>query len=71
MTDQIPTLIDQKRVAEILGKSPAWCARARSRGDGPAFIKISRHVRYELSDVLDWLKLQPKTTFVFKGEGKR
>ncbi|MCH7499230.1 MAG: helix-turn-helix domain-containing protein [Nitrospinae bacterium] len=71
MKDQIPKLIDQKRVAEIFGKSPAWCARARSQGDGPAFIKIGRHVRYELSDVLEWLKLQPKATFVCKGEGKR
>ena len=71
MTDQIPQLMDQKRVAEILGKSAAWCARARSQGDGPAFRKIGRHVRYELSDVLEWLDSQPKKTSICKGEGKR
>lgn len=71
MKDQIPQLLDQNRVSEILGKSAAWCARARSQGDGPPFIKIGRHVRYQLSDVLDWLKSLPKKTSVSNGEGKK
>jgi predicted DNA-binding transcriptional regulator AlpA len=62
MTQKIPNLLDQKQVAEILGKSESWCERSRWRGDGPAYRKIGRHVRYELSDVLAFIKSKPKTT---------
>lgn len=52
----IPTLWDQKQLAGYLGKSTAWCERARWAGEGPAYIKLGRHVRYKVSDVLKWIE---------------
>lgn len=51
----LPTLLTQAELAEYLGKSLAWCERARWEGAGPKFIKLGRHVRYRVADVLAWI----------------
>ncbi|MEX0624565.1 helix-turn-helix transcriptional regulator [Saccharospirillum sp.] len=51
----MPALWDQKTLAAYLGKSTAWCERARWCGEGPKFIKLGRHVRYKADDVLAWI----------------
>ena len=51
----LPLLWNQKQLAEYLGKSTAWCERARWAGDGPKFIKLGRHVRYRVEDVHAWI----------------
>jgi predicted DNA-binding transcriptional regulator AlpA len=58
----LPRLMDQKELAAYLGKSTAWCERARWAGEGPKFIKLGRHVRYRVSDVLAWLDGCPSST---------
>lgn len=50
-----PSLLDQKQLAEYLGKSIAWCERSRWDGTGPNYIKIGRAVRYRAADVIAWL----------------
>jgi len=57
-TAALPILLDQKQLAEYLGKSQAWCERARWAGDGPKFIKLGRHVRYRVEDVAAWIENQ-------------
>ncbi|WP_303288263.1 AlpA family transcriptional regulator [Marinobacter sp. SS8-8] len=52
----MPKLWDQKLLAAYLGKSEAWCERARWAGDGPRFLKLGRHVRYRADDVLAWIE---------------
>ena len=52
----MPKLWDQKILAAYLGKSTAWCERARWAGEGPRFIKLGRHVRYKAEDVLAWIE---------------
>lgn len=60
---QVPQLLKQSEVSEIIRKSEAWLERARWSGiGGPAFIKIGRSVRYSLQDVLTWLDQQPHGT---------
>jgi predicted DNA-binding transcriptional regulator AlpA len=54
-THTLPQLWNQKQLAEYLGKSTAWCERARWAGDGPKFIKLGRHVRYRVEDVHAWI----------------
>ena len=54
-TITVPTLWDQRQLAAYIGKSTAWCERARWIGDGPKFIKLGRHVRYRLEDVMQWI----------------
>ena len=52
----MPRLWDQKTLAAYLGKSTAWCERARWAGEGPRFVKLGRHVRYRADDVLAWIE---------------
>lgn len=56
--NSLPVLLDQKQLADYLGKSTAWCERARWAGEGPKFIKLGRHVRYRVEDVLVWIDAQ-------------
>lgn len=55
-TVTLPQLWNQKTLAQYLGKSVAWCERARWAGNGPRFIKLGRHVRYRADDVLSWIE---------------
>lgn len=52
----LPYLMDQQELAAYLGKSTAWCERARWAGEGPAFVKLGRHVRYRADDVMAWIE---------------
>lgn len=62
----MPKLWDQKTLAQYLGKSTAWCERARWCGEGPRFVKLGRHVRYRADDVLAWIEENARTC---SGEG--
>ena len=42
-------------LAEFLGVPPHTLAQWRSRGLGPAFVRVGRHVRYRWSAVERWL----------------
>jgi predicted DNA-binding transcriptional regulator AlpA len=54
-TVTMPRLWDQRELARYVGKSTAWCERARWAGEGPRFIKLGRHVRYRAEDVMSWI----------------
>lgn len=58
----VPRLMDQRDLANYLGKSIAWCERARWAGEGPRFIKLGRHVRYRADDVLAWIEANARTS---------
>ncbi len=60
--EALPKLLNQKQVAEILGKSTAWLERMRWKGGGPPFRKFGRHVRYSLDDLMQWIESKPKLT---------
>ena len=55
-TFQIGTFLTPKEAAELLKVSVSWLAKARSRGDGPPFIKIGRCVRYSAAALEEWVK---------------
>lgn len=61
-TVALPILLNQKSLAEYVGKSQAWCERARWAGQGPKFIKLGRHVRYRAEDVLAWINENEHTS---------
>lgn len=49
-------LMSQKRVAVLLSVSPRALEAWRVRGEGPAFIRISKRcIRYRRVDVESWL----------------
>lgn len=58
----LPKLMDQRELAAYLGKSTAWCERARWAGEGPRFIKLGRHCRYRADDVLAWIEECARTS---------
>jgi predicted DNA-binding transcriptional regulator AlpA len=55
ITVTLPRLMTQQDLCAYLGKSPAWAERARHFGEGPAFVKLGRHVRYRAEDVEAWV----------------
>ena len=58
----LPRLMDQRDLAAYLGKSVAWCERARWAGEGPRYIKLGRNVRYRADDVLEWIEGNVRTS---------
>lgn len=58
----LPRLMNQRDLANYIGKSTAWCERARWAGEGPRFIKLGRHVRYRADDVLAWIEDNARTS---------
>ena len=63
----VPRLWDQKTLAAYLGKSTAWCERARWAGEGPQFIKLGRHVRYRVEDVMEWIEENARSSTTAAG----
>jgi predicted DNA-binding transcriptional regulator AlpA len=52
----IMTLLTPREAAHVLKVSVSWLAKARMSGDGPAFIKIGRSIRYSELALLQWMK---------------
>lgn len=48
-------LLHEAQAAKLLGVSIAWMQRKRWEGDGPAYIKYSRAVRYEPAAIDAWI----------------
>lgn len=54
---EMPQLMDEKELAELLGVQPRTLSQWRYHGRGPSFIRISgRCVRYMRSDVMEFLQ---------------
>lgn len=51
---------DTRRVAEILGLSPATLAQWRSQGKGPPYTKIGNRIVYRITSVYWWLEQQER-----------
>lgn len=49
-------LISTKQAAEILGTSEGTLKSWRSRGVGPEWVKLGSAVRYDIADLLDYIK---------------
>lgn len=46
--------LDIEALAEREGVPKRTVERWNSRGGGPRYMKIGRHVRYRLNDVIEW-----------------
>lgn len=49
-------LLTPAQVARHIGIATATLARHRSSGNGPAYIKLGRIIRYRHNDVIQWLR---------------
>ena len=52
----VPALLTPRETAERLKLSLSWLAKRRLQGDGPAYIKVGRSVRYQEPALLQWMK---------------
>ena len=48
-------LLSTKEVAAKFGLGVRYLETARTQGDGPAFIRLGRAVRYRVRDINQWL----------------
>jgi predicted DNA-binding transcriptional regulator AlpA len=55
---EAPKWIDEKRVAELTGIAVQTLRNWRFQGNGPAYFKIGRSVRYRLSDIVNFMELR-------------
>jgi predicted DNA-binding transcriptional regulator AlpA len=55
-------LVTPKEAAAFLRLSESFLAKARMRGDGPRYRKLSRAVRYAKADLEAWLRSCTKTS---------
>jgi hypothetical protein len=51
----VPKLVNTRRAAEVLGRSPATLKRWRYEGVGPNWIVMEGRVSYDLSVLLDYI----------------
>lgn len=56
----INVLLTPTETAARLKVSLSWLAKARMRGDGPAFIKVGRSIRYSEAALTHWMKGQQR-----------
>jgi predicted DNA-binding transcriptional regulator AlpA len=52
----IIVLLTAKEAAKLLKVSLSWLAKARMRGDGPAYVKVGRSIRYAETALIQWTK---------------
>jgi excisionase family DNA binding protein len=50
-----PEFLDERQLAAWLGLSRTTPRLWRRAGEGPAFIRVGRSIRYRKSDVENWL----------------
>ncbi len=60
--NETPKYLDERQVAKITGRGVQTLRNERSLGKGIPYIKLDRAVRYNYSDVIDFMerrKVQP------------
>jgi excisionase family DNA binding protein len=62
MASEHSHLVNQKQAAQFLGLSPRTLESWRLTGNGPAYIKVGRRVRYRRSDLEAWLDARRRTS---------
>jgi hypothetical protein len=51
-----PQLVDTRKAAEILGRSPATLKRWRYEGVGPSWIEMEGRVSYDVTVLLEYIR---------------
>lgn len=49
-------LLTPVEAARFLRVSLSWLAKARMRGDGPAYVKVGRAIRYSDAALSQWMR---------------
>jgi hypothetical protein len=57
---RIPQLVNTRKAAEILGRSPNTLKRWRYEGVGPAYVEIEGRVSYDVGTLIDYINENTK-----------
>lgn len=60
----MPQLVNTRRAAEILGRSPATLKRWRYEGVGPNWIEIEGRVSYDVAVLLEYIRKNTRVASV-------
>jgi hypothetical protein len=63
-TNSLPQLVDTREAARILGRSAATLKRWRHEGIGPKYVEIEGRVSYDVSVLLDYIKMNTRVPSV-------
>ena len=58
----IANLMTPNEAAAVLKVSLSWLAKARMRGDGPAYIRVGRSIRYGEAALIQWMKSKQRSS---------
>lgn len=58
MSTSVKNLVSPQAVAAHLDMTVQALATMRFRGEGPAYVKVGRRVRYNMADVEQWIDAQ-------------
>lgn len=61
MTDPLE-MLTAAELAELLKIPEGTLAQWRYRGQGPKYFKLGNHVRYQRSEIEEWLEANPGVT---------
>jgi len=64
LADTGPKFLNTKTAAAYLGVSPQFLEIARHRGEGPAYSRLTRQIRYQRDDLDGWMnkrRLDPES----------
>ncbi|PWG18063.1 helix-turn-helix domain-containing protein [Salibaculum griseiflavum] len=59
-TQTVPVLVPQTEASRILSKSEKWLERDRWAGPTIPYVKMGRHVRYRVADLLAYIDANTK-----------
>lgn len=62
-TATVPRMLTEADVVEMTGLARGTLAYYRHAGTGPRSYKLGRRVRYDETDVLDWIAQQKAATY--------
>ena len=55
LQERIPSLINTRKAAEILGRSPATLKRWRYEGVGPRYVAMEGRVSYDVAVLIEYI----------------
>jgi predicted site-specific integrase-resolvase len=61
---RLPDLVDTRRAAAILGRSPNTLKRWRYEGIGPEYVEMEGRVRYDTAKLLEYIQECTRTPSV-------
>ena len=53
--ERVPQLVNTRKAAEILGRSPATLKRWRYEGTGPRYVEMEGRVSYDVAVLVDYI----------------